>query len=76
MRRQLGHELPFPEVENRILFAVDILDPETKEARQVKDEEQGEIGEHPAFSGVEMKKGIFDKVKQLGVGFGLFEAFL
>ena len=76
MLRQFGNKLTFAQVEDRFLFAVDILDTETKETGQVQDEEKREICEHAALTGIQVQKGVFDKIEQLGVGFGLLQAFL
>ncbi len=37
---------------------------------------RGKLASYSAFAGVEVEKGVFDKIEQLGVGFGLLEAFL
>ena len=76
MGRRFMNELPFPQVEDSILFAVLVLDAEPEEPGQVEDEEKGEIGQHPAFAGVEVEEGIFDEIKKVGIGFGLLNAFL
>lgn len=76
MLRMFGHELAFFQVEEGIAFVIDIFDLKTEKARKVQGEEEREVGENAAFGGVEVKKGVLDEIKQVGIGFGLLDAFL
>jgi len=76
MLGMLGYELAFFKVEVGVAFVIDVFDPETKKAGEVQREEKREVSEDAAFGGIEVKKGIFDEIKQFGVWFGLPNTFL
>ena len=71
-----GDELAFLQIENGGLFGIDVLDPESEEAGQVQHKKKREVCLDAAFAGIEVKKGVFDKIKKVRVGFGLFYTFL
>ena len=58
------------------MFGINILDAEAEETGQVQHKEEGKICLNAAFAAVQVKKGVFDKIEKVGVGFRLFETFL
>ena len=76
MRWVFCNELAFLKIEEGRSFAVGILYLKSEEAGEMKGEKKREVGQHASFRGVEMQKCVFDEVEQVGIGFGLFYAFL
>lgn len=71
-----GDELSFQEVKIRSLFGINVLNSKSEESGEVQHEEEREVCLYASFAGVEVKEGVLDEIKQIGIGFGLFEAFL
>src|ERR1700748_151239 len=71
-----GGELALPQIEKRQVRAVVVLDAGSEEPGQVQGEEEREIGQDTSFAGIEVQKGVLDKIEKIGIGLRLFETFL
>ena len=76
MNGMLRHKFSFLQIEKACFRFIIIGKAKAEERSQVQGEVQWEIGYYRLFRIIEVHKGIFDKMIEIGIGLGLLDRFL